>query len=120
MSTERVALRATEGGVASVLAVYWIGLLLLIGGLAAATAVIVAAQHHVDAAADLVAVSAAVRLQEGHDACGAAREVAARNGVEVESCEVDGQRVRVEVGTGLALPYGVGGRVRSIAVAGPA
>jgi len=80
----------------------------------------VARQHHVDGAADLVALSAAARVQDGGNGCEAAAQFATSNRVTLLACDLDGDDVVVEVSTMLRLPFGIEGRLESRARAGPA
>jgi secretion/DNA translocation related TadE-like protein len=70
------------------------------------------------AGADLAALAGAVELQHGREACPAAHESADRNGVELTSCRVEGDRVRVSTANTVRL-LGRDLRVRAHAHAGP-
>lgn len=108
-----------EGGFATVWGVAWIVVTLFVGWICLLVAFAVAQQHHVDGAADLVALSAAARVQDGGDGCDAARQRAVDNSVTLVGCELRGQDVVVEVSTTLRLPFGINGRLVSRAKAGP-
>jgi secretion/DNA translocation related TadE-like protein len=110
---------AGEPGVATVLAVGWIVVLMTLGWIAVLAAVIAAAQHHLDGAADLAAVSAAQSLQSGQDPCAAATRVARSNGVSLRECRRDGLDVVVTVVDTIALPLDVDGGITATARAGP-
>lgn len=110
---------AADRGSATIWACAWIGLLLTIGCIASCAAVAVAAQHHLDAAADLSAISAASRLQRGGDPCAAARSVAVQNEATLANCHVVGDDVLVSVRTRLELPFNISVPIGSQARAGP-
>lgn len=111
--------RRSERGMATLWAVCWMAVCLSVAWIAMIVASAVAAQHHVDAAADLVALSAAGRLQRGGNACGAAADVADANDVRLRSCVVTGDDVMIEVGVRLDLPFGLDPEAVSAARAGP-
>jgi secretion/DNA translocation related TadE-like protein len=108
-----------EDGVATVWAIMWIFVCLTIGWVGVVIAAVVAAQHRLDAAADLSALSAAAELQRGRDACRAAADIARDNGVGVARCRVDRDDVVVTVARTVGLPFGVHGSLTSTARAGP-
>jgi secretion/DNA translocation related TadE-like protein len=108
-----------EDGVATVWAITWIFVCLTIGWVGVVVAAVVAAQHRLDAAADLSALSAAAELQRGRDACGAAVDIARDNAVGIARCRVDGDDVVVTVARTLSLPFGLQGSLTSTARAGP-
>jgi len=93
--------------------------LVLIGGVGLVLAFAAARQHQVDAAADLVAVSAATSLQQGGEACSVAARVASANGVGVGMCRIVGGDVIVEVRTRVRLPFGLRPWISARARAGP-
>jgi secretion/DNA translocation related TadE-like protein len=97
----------------------WIFVCMTVAWLAVVAAAAVAAQHRVDSAADLSALSAAARLQRGDDACGAAVEIALENDASLSRCRVDGADVVVTVGRRIELPLGLHGQLTSTARAGP-
>jgi secretion/DNA translocation related TadE-like protein len=108
-----------EDGVATVWAITWIFVCLTIGWVGVVVAAVVAAQHRLDAAADLSALSAAAELQRGSDACLAAADIARGNAVGISGCQVDGDDVVVTVAGTVSLPFGVHGSLTSTARAGP-
>jgi secretion/DNA translocation related TadE-like protein len=111
--------RPREQGVATVWAVAWIFVCLTIGWAGVVVAAVVAAQHRLDAAADLSVLSAAAELQRGRDACAAAVDIARDNAVGIARCRVDGDDVVVTVARTVSLPFGVHGSLTSTARAGP-
>lgn len=111
--------RRPDRGMATMWAVCWMGVCLTVGWLAMIVAAAVAAQHHVDAAADLVSLSAAGMLQRGGDTCAAAAEVADANDVTLRSCVVHGADVVIVVSVGLELPFGMHREAVSAARSGP-
>lgn len=70
------------------------------------------------AGADLAALAGAVELQHGREACPAARRSADSNEVELTSCRVQGERVRVSTEVATRL-LGRDLRVGAHAHAGP-
>jgi secretion/DNA translocation related TadE-like protein len=108
-----------EGGLATVWAIAWIFVCLTIGWVGVVAAAVVAAQHRLDAAADLSVLAAAAELQRGRDACGAAADIARENGVDIAGCRVDHDDVIVTVARTVSLPFGVDGALTSTARAGP-
>lgn len=108
-----------ERGIATVWAVTWIVCCLCVGWLALVLAMAVAKQHHLDGAADLVSLSAASQLVAGGDACAAAERIARANDVELVTCTIEGDDVLVSVGDVVDLPWGIDGRITSVARAGP-
>lgn len=109
----------SDGGVATVWAAAWIFVCLMVGWLAMLAAAVVAAQHHLDAAADLSSLSAAARQQRGGDACRAAAQIAEANSVTLARCALEGADVAVTVTDAIRLPFSVDGRLTSTARAGP-
>ncbi len=91
----------------------------MIGAIAFCAAAAVAAQHHLDGAADLSAISAAAQLGRGGDPCAAARSVAAANKATLTACDIDGEDVLVSVRTRLELPFHISVPIGSQARAGP-
>jgi secretion/DNA translocation related TadE-like protein len=108
-----------EGGVATMLAVGWIVVLLTASWIAVLAAAIATAQHHVDGAADLAALSAAQSAQSDGDACNAAARVARGNDVAVQDCRRDGVDVVVTVVDRIDLPLNIDGTITATARAGP-
>jgi secretion/DNA translocation related TadE-like protein len=103
-----------------VLALGWIAVLLTVGWIAAIAGAVAAAQHRVDGAADLAALSAAQAVQSGRpDGCAVAEHVASSNGVTVRDCRRDGVDVVVTVADELDLPWSLDGAMTATARAGP-
>jgi secretion/DNA translocation related TadE-like protein len=111
--------RRTDEGLATVWAVAWIFVCLMIGWLGQLVAIVVSAQHHLDGAADLSSLSGAAQLERGRDGCAAAEGIARANLATTSRCLVDGQDVVVTVGAVVPLPFGLHGRLTSTARAGP-
>jgi len=111
--------RDGEEGVATVLAVAWIFVITTLAWIGMLAAAATARQHKVDGAADLVAVSAAARLQRGGDPCRTAAEIAVRNDVSLQTCRVDGDDVVVAVSDELLMAFEVRRRLIGQARAGP-
>ena len=112
--------RRDERGAATMLAIGWIVVVSTMGSIAILAATVAAAQHHLDGAADLAAVSAAQAAQTGSDAaCDAAAWVAQANGVAVDNCRRDGVDVVVTLVDTLGLPWGLAGTITASARAGP-
>lgn len=109
----------SEAGVATAWAVGWIFVCLTVGWVGVVVAAVVAAQHRLDAAADLSALSAAAELQRHQDACHAAATIARDNSVVMSRCLIDGDDVVVTVGRTVTLPFGVSGHLTSSSRAGP-
>ena len=109
----------SEIGVATVWAAAWIFVCVMLGWLSMLAAAVVAAQHHLDGAADLSSLSAAARLQRGGDACAAAARIAEANSVTLSRCAREGADVVVTVTDAIRLPFSVDGSLTSTARAGP-
>jgi secretion/DNA translocation related TadE-like protein len=86
-----------QHGAASLLAVALLSVLLLVGAALGVVAAMVWAHRTAQAAADLSALAGAAELQEGDDACGAARRIADANHASLTACQVQGEEVMVEV-----------------------
>jgi secretion/DNA translocation related TadE-like protein len=86
-----------QGGAASLLAVALLSVLLLVGAALGVVAAVVWAHRTAQAAADLSALAGAAELQEGGDACLAARRIAGANHASLTSCRLQGEEVMVEV-----------------------
>lgn len=121
MSTRRPreGRRRSDDGVAAVWAAAWIFVCVLVGWLGMLAAAVVAAQHHLDAAADLSSLSGAARQQRGGDACAAAIRIAEANSVTLARCALEGADVVVTVTDAIRLPFSVNGSLTSTARAGP-
>jgi secretion/DNA translocation related TadE-like protein len=111
--------RASQSGIATVWALAWVGVCTTLAWVGAALAVGAAHQHHADASADLVSLSAASALQRGGDACRAASTTAAANKVALTRCRVVGADVLVAVREDVRLPFGVQVAMTGAARAGP-
>ncbi len=109
----------SDDGVATVWGMAWIAACSMIGWLAVMATVIMSAQHRLDGAADLAAVSGAARLQRGGDACVVAEDIAHANDAALAACRVDGSDLVVTVTHSVALPLGLDGAMTSTARAGP-
>lgn len=118
-SFPRRAVARGDDGIATVWAVSWMFVCLSLAWLALLAAAVTGRQHHLDGSADLVAVSAAARLERGGDACAVAVSVAEANTVHLVACQVDGADVVVTVTDEMALPFGVDGSLMTTARAGP-
>jgi secretion/DNA translocation related TadE-like protein len=110
---------AGEAGVATVLAIVWIVVITTAGWIGMLAAAITAAQHHLDGASDLAAVSAALSAQAGDDPCAAATRIADRNGVGLRDCLRDGDDLVVTLVDSVRLPFGIDGTITATARAGP-
>ncbi|MFZ2503492.1 MAG: Rv3654c family TadE-like protein [Nocardioides sp.] len=116
----------SERGSATLLVVALSGLLLSVTLALAGVGGLIRAHRSAQAAADLAALAAAVRVV-GADPCGAAAEAADANGARLEACQVSGLVVSVQVavpllGPGSGVAPGVAGvtvQVRARARAGP-
>lgn len=109
-----------ESGVATVWATAWLLALLLVGDAGLVLGFAAARQHQVDGAADLVAVSAAARLQRGDSPCASAARVATANHVVLSACRVQDVDVIVTVGARVSLPFGLHRWASASSRAGPA
>lgn len=88
---------ADDRGSATVPAVAFLGVLLLLGVALGAVAAVVVAHRSAQSAADLAALAAAAALADGGDGCGAAASVAGANDAEVTRCVLSGQEARIRV-----------------------
>jgi len=86
-----------ERGAATLLAVSFLGVLLLVGSALAVVSAMVVAHRTAQSAADLSALAGAGAARRGADPCAAASAAAARNGARIEGCTVAGREVTVEV-----------------------
>jgi secretion/DNA translocation related TadE-like protein len=83
----------------------WLAILAVIAAVGLLVTLVAAAQHQVESAADLAAVSAATHVADGElAACAAASRVAASMHARVTSCRVDGFDVRVDVAATVEVP----------------
>ena len=86
-----------DRGSATVPAVAFLGVLLLLGAALGAVAAVVVAHRSAQSAADLAALAAAAAVADGADACSAAARVALANGGELTGCVLAGREARVVV-----------------------
>jgi secretion/DNA translocation related TadE-like protein len=86
-----------ERGAATVLAVSFLGVLLLVGGALAVVGGMVVAHRTAQSAADLAALAGAGAISDGAEPCRAAAGMAAANGARLLSCSVTSREVTVEV-----------------------
>jgi secretion/DNA translocation related TadE-like protein len=86
-----------EQGAGTVLALAFLGLLVVVATAVAGVVGLVGAHRVAQGAADLAALGGASTLQDGGDACASAGLVAARNGARLRSCSVRGWQVAVTV-----------------------
>ena len=89
--------RAGERGAATVLAVSFLGVLVLVGAALGVVGAMVVAHRSAQSAADLAALAAAGALADGGDACAAASRLAGANGARLDSCAVSVREVTVQV-----------------------
>jgi secretion/DNA translocation related TadE-like protein len=89
--------RGGDEGSASLLVVALTGVVLLLGLAGAFLTATGAAHRRAQAAADLAALAGATANQRGDDACGAAGQVADRNGAGSTACHIEGDDVVVSV-----------------------
>lgn len=86
-----------ERGAATVLAVSFLGVLLLVGSALAVVAGLVVAHRTAQSAADLAALAGAAAIVDGADPCPPAARLAAHNGARLVGCSVTSREVTVEV-----------------------
>jgi secretion/DNA translocation related TadE-like protein len=89
--------RRDDRGAVTVLAVAFLGLVLLVGAALGVAAAMVVDHRRAQAAADLAALAGAVAHQRGEDGCAAAARVASANSGVLTECTVEGDDVGVEV-----------------------
>ena len=87
----------SETGAAALLAVAFLGVLMLVGAALGVVAAMVHAHRQAQAAADLAALAAAAEIGQGGDACAAAAHIAQANSARLETCVVEGRDAVVEV-----------------------
>jgi secretion/DNA translocation related TadE-like protein len=117
-SEPRLAPRSRgEGGYATVWALAWLAVCLVLGWIAVAASAVVAEQHHVDGAADLAALAGAAGVQSSGEGCDEAASTAAANSVRLIACRTTGGDVQVTVSARVAVPFPL--TLRSVARAGP-
>jgi secretion/DNA translocation related TadE-like protein len=110
---------ASERGAATLLAVSFLGVLLLVGSALAVVAAMVVAHRAAQSAADLSALAGASAVADSADPCAAAADVAIGNGARVESCAVAGREVTIEVVVTGPHWLGQPHDLRAVARAGP-
>ena len=86
-----------DRGAATVLAVAFLGVLVLVGAALGVVGAMVNAHRVAQAAADLAALAGAEAIGDGASPCDAASRIATANGAGITQCAVDGRDVRVEV-----------------------
>ena len=116
--------RQRERGSASVLMLGVMAVVMALSFAAMVVAGYLVAVHCARGAADLAALSGAAAYQQGHDACGRARQVTRADGAAVVTCEQVGDLVdfvvTVEVQVAVRTPMaGLPRFVRAQAHAGP-
>ena len=82
-----------EIGAGTVMSVTGIIVIVVVGLVIVVGVLYLAAAHRARGAADLAALSAAARVPDGGDACGAAERVADRHGAQVTECVTAGDDV---------------------------
>jgi secretion/DNA translocation related TadE-like protein len=92
--------------------------LVLLSAVLVAVGHVVVERRRAAAGADLAALAGAVEVQHRRDACPVAARIARRNGVELTSCDVEGEQVRVSTAVTTRL-LGREVEVRAHAHAGP-
>lgn len=88
MSRPRVS-EQQQGGVASIHGLWVVAALTAVALIAVQVAGLVQLRHRAASAADLSALAASRASVEGQDGCGAAEQVARRNGARLEACRMD-------------------------------
>jgi len=91
------AIDRDERGAATVTAVAFLGVLVLVGSALGVAAAMVHAHRVAQSGADMSALAAAGALVDGTDPCAAAASVAQRNATTLTDCLVNGRQVLVEV-----------------------
>ena len=108
-----------DRGSATVPAVAFAGVLLLLGVALGAVAAVVVAHRGAQSAADLAALAAAAAVARGGDGCAAATGVAHANGWQLVGCAVEGREARVVVEVTGPRWQGLSADPRAEARAGP-
>jgi secretion/DNA translocation related TadE-like protein len=94
-----------EQGSATVMSLAWLTVLAVVGAIALLVTLVAAAQHQVESAADLAAVSAATHVADGEPAvCAAATRVATSMHARITSCHLDGLDVTIAVASTVRIP----------------
>lgn len=86
-----------ERGSATLLAVAFLGVVVLLGAALGVVAAMLHAHRVAQSAADLTALAAARAQADGRDPCGAGAAIALANGAVLDRCVVDGSGVLVQV-----------------------
>ena len=89
--------RRGERGAATVLAIAFLGVLVLVAAALGVVGAMVHAHRVAQSAADLAALAGAEAVGDGDDPCTAAARIAGANGADLTACRVEVRDVRVEV-----------------------
>lgn len=108
-----------EHGLAVVASTALLGVLVTVTLAAVGVGSVVLGHRAAQAAADLASLAGATAVQDGRDACGAARQVARRNHARVVRCRVEGFVVTVETVARTGRLPGGALELRARARAGP-
>ncbi|ROR89344.1 Rv3654c family TadE-like protein [Nocardioides aurantiacus] len=108
-----------ERGLAVVVSTALLGVLVTVTLAAVGVTSVVLGHRAAQSAADLASLAAAGAVQDGGDACGAARRVAVRNHARVVRCQVEGFVVTVETEARTGRLPGGALELRARARAGP-
>jgi len=108
-----------QRGSATLLAVSFVGVLLLVGAALGVVAAMVWAHRSAQAAADLAALAGATGLRHGADACERASQIAGANAADLTACTVRGEELVVEVTVAGPRWLGQQGDLSARARAGP-
>ena len=92
-----VSRQRSQRGSATLFAVAVVGVLVLVGAALGVAGAMLNAHRVAQSAADLAALAGAQSLARGEDGCAAATAIAEANGATVDSCEVAGLDVRLQV-----------------------
>ena len=111
--------RRSEIGLAAPMVVAGMSLLATLALAVGLLGELLADQRRSATAADLAALAAATAIQRGQEPCAAAERSAGDNGARLDSCSVDGDRVRVEASVESATVLGRTLEVSAAAHAGP-
>jgi secretion/DNA translocation related TadE-like protein len=99
---------ADQRGSATLPALAFLGVLLLVGSALGVVAAMVCDHRLAQSAADLAALAAAAELADGGEPCAAGARIATANEAQLERCTVEGDDVNVEVA--VAGPHWLGQR----------
>ncbi|WP_372735450.1 Rv3654c family TadE-like protein [Nocardioides sp.] len=108
-----------ERGAATVMAICFLSVLMLVGSACGLAIGLVADLRRAQSAADLAALAGAGAIGQGEDPCGRAAAVARANGAHVESCLTSGSSILVTVVVPGADWLGLHADLRGQARAGP-